>query len=83
MKIMKNLNRDIMMLLRTEFMTEREIEQEVEQLNMLLHRAETPSNFCISHELVQRNDITCKKEKLLQVFHQPELKPFWFLINKN
>jgi hypothetical protein len=33
--------------------------------------------------LVRRNRITQKTEKLLEAFHQPLLKPFWFLIGKN
>lgn len=80
---MKNLDRDIMVLLRTEFMTEKEIEHEVEQLNNILFHTETPRNFCLAHELVQRNRITCQKVKLLQIFHHPVLKTFYFLINKN
>ena len=80
---MKNFDRDIMVLLKTEFMTEKEIEQEVEQLNQILFLVETAGNFCVTHELVHRNHITSKKEKLLAVFHFPALKPFWFLININ
>ena len=72
-----------MVLLRTEFMTEKEIEQEVEQLNSILFHTETSRNFCIAHELVQRNHITSKREKLLFIFHRPALKSFYFLINKN
>lgn len=64
-------------------MTEREIEQEMNQLNELLLVTETPDFFCTCHELVSRNRITSKKEKLLNVFYKPELKPFWFLINCN
>lgn len=77
------MERDIMVLLRAEFMTEKEIEQEVEQLNKILFHTETPSNFCRAHELVNRNYITSKKEKLLIVFHLPRLKHFQFLLNKN
>jgi len=80
---MKNFDRDIMVLLKTEFMTEKEIEQEVEQLNQILLLVETAGNFCVAHELIHRNHITSKKEKLLAVFHLPKLKPFWFLININ
>ena len=80
---MKHFDRDIMVLLKTEFMTEKEIEQEVEQLNQILLLVETAGNFCKAHELVHRNHITSKKEKLLAVFHFPTLKPFWFLININ
>lgn len=72
-----------MVLLRTEFMTEKEIEQEVEQLNEILVLAETPENFCYTHELVQRNGITSKKGRLLKVFYSTHLKAFWFLLNKN
>ncbi len=80
---MKNQNRNIMMLLKIEFLTEQKVEQEVEQLNEILLKTETPDNFCIVHELAQRISITRKRKKLLDVFRQSELKAFWFLINKN
>jgi len=72
-----------MVLLKTEFMTEKEIEQEVEQLNEILVLAETAENFCKVHELVKRNTITSFKSRLLKIYYRPELKPFWFLLNRN
>ncbi len=80
---MNTPQRDILVLLRNEFMSEKAIQQEVGQLNEILRNAETPEEFCIAHELVNRNRITSKPHKILQAIRPAELKPFRFLINKN
>jgi hypothetical protein len=80
---MKSPNRNLLVLLKNEFMSERSIEQEVECLNEILRNAESSGEFCIAHELVDRNRITSKPHKILKATRQEELKPFRFLINKN
>ncbi len=80
---MKTPRRDILVLLRNEFMSEKGIEQEVGQLNKILRNTESPEDFCIAHELVDRNRITSKPRKILNATASAELKPFRFLINKN
>lgn len=76
-------NRDLLVLFKNEFMSPLAIEREVELLNAILRRTELPGEFCKVHELVRRNRITQKTQKLLAAFHQTHLKPFWFLISKN
>lgn len=76
-------DRDLLVLLKSEFMSQRAIEQEVECLNEILLVTERPEEFCKAHELVVRNRITQKNAKLLAAFILPELKPFWFLISRN
>jgi len=76
-------DRDLLVLIKSEFMSQRAIEQEVEYLNHILHQTELPHHFCRAHELLQRNHITQRTPKLLAAFHLPMLKPFWFLISKN
>ena len=80
---MNSPQRDILVLLRNEFMSEKAIEQHVGQLNEILRNAESPEEFCIAHELVDRNRITSKPRKILYAIRLAELKPFRFLINKN
>lgn len=80
---MKNPNRDLLVLLKTQFMSQQEIKQEVECLNGLLVIAESDEHFCAAHEVVLRNYITSKKKKILKAIRYSELKPFCFLINKN
>ena len=80
---MKPNDRDLLVLLKNEFMSQQAIEQEVEQLNAMLLHAEHPAEICRAHELVHRNHITQKSSKILAAIRQPELKPFWFLIGKN
>jgi len=75
--------RDLLVLLKSEFMSQHEIEQEVECLNDLLYRAESEDQFCIAHELVDRNRITSKRKKILRAIRYAELRPFRFLLNKN
>lgn len=80
---MKNPNRNLLVLLKNEFMSERAIEQEVKCLNGILFEAESPRQFCIAHELVDRNRITSKTKKILNAVRFSELRPFRFLICKN
>lgn len=76
-------NRDLLVLLKNEYMSQSAIDHEVECLNDILHDAETDELFCIAHELVDRNYITSRTKKILKAIQFTELKPFQFLINKN
>jgi len=76
-------DRELLVLFRNEFMSQQAIDQEVDCLNKILRRTDLPLEFCKAHELVRRNRITQKTERLLEAFHQPLLKRFWFLISKN
>lgn len=80
---MISYNRDILVLLKNESMSEKALEQEAEVLHVLLSTVESPESFCRAHELVDRNNITSKEKKLLEAIRHKELKPFRFLINKN
>ena len=55
---MKMPNRDLLVLLKSEFMSPKAIELEVECLNDMLRCTESDEQFCIAHELVDRNRIT-------------------------
>jgi len=76
-------DRDLLVLINSEFMSQQAIEQEVECLNNILRQTELPHQFCKSHELIRRNSITQKTRRLLAAYRVSLLKPFWFLINKN
>jgi hypothetical protein len=81
--VMKMPNRDLLVLLKSEFMSQQAIEQEVECLNDMLRLTESDEQFCIAHELVDRNRITSSFKKILKAIRFTELKQFRFLINKN
>ncbi|MCG2616056.1 hypothetical protein LZZ85_17300 [Terrimonas sp. NA20] len=76
-------NRDLLVLLKNEFMSQQAIDHEVECLNDILLIAESDEHFCVAHELVNRNKITSKPARILKAIRFSELKPFRFLINKN
>lgn len=71
--------RDILVLLKSETMTE----EELKGLHRILQFAESSAQFCIAHELVDRNRITGKHKKILRESRHYLLRPFRFLINKN
>ncbi len=82
---MKTPNRDLLVLLKDEFMSEQAIEHEVEQINEMLLHAESLKNFCLAHEVIDLNKykIASSSKFIMQVVRQKELKPFQFLCNKN
>jgi hypothetical protein len=75
--------RDIMVIVRNEFMSQPALESEIRNINSVLFQAESLRQFCISHELVDRNRITSKAAKILKWQSKEELGPFRFLICKN
>ena len=80
---MKQMNREILVVVKYDFVSQAALEKEMEWLNEILITAETPQHFCITHELVNRNRITQNKRKILNAVKHSELKPFRFLIGKN
>lgn len=80
---MNTPNRDLLVLLRNEFSSQRAIEQEVECLNHILVRVESLEHFFTAHELAGRFRITSRRSKLLKAIRGGEMKPFHFLLNKN
>jgi hypothetical protein len=82
---MKSPNRDLLVLLKDESMSEHAIEREVEKLNALLFQLETADDFYVSHELLDMNRFKVSGEKnvIMQAIRQKELKPFTFLCNLN
>jgi hypothetical protein len=76
---MKNNSRNLLVLFNNKFISK----QEADCLNQILLYTESPGQFCMAHELVDRNRITSSKEKILKESGRIELRPFRFLINKN
>lgn len=72
-------NRDILVLLKREAVTD----SELEKLHTILQTIESPEKFCQAHELVNRNRITANPRKILKESKHYFLRPFRFLINKN
>lgn len=80
---MNTPRRDILVVVKNQFLSERAIEQEVACLHEILRFAESHEQFCIAHELVDRNRITQRVKKILRESKYYRLRPFRFLINKN
>jgi len=80
---MKNYNRDLLVLYKAETFNEDLLEQQLECLHKILGNVETNATFCNAHELVTRTKITSKSKAILKATAEAELKPFYFLINKN
>jgi hypothetical protein len=82
---MKASNRDLLVLLKDEAMSNQAIEQEVEQLNDMLYNTESAEIFCAVNEVIDMNRyrIHSDQKTLVQLMFQPELKPFVFINNKN
>ncbi|MEK7224719.1 MAG: hypothetical protein AAB221_03450 [Bacteroidota bacterium] len=59
------------------------LQQEEERLFRIVTETESPEQFCMAHELVNRNRITANSRRILKEARRMELRPFRFLINKN
>ena len=82
---MKTSNRDLLVLVKDEQMSEQSMEQELEQLNELLFHFETIDSFCTAHEVfdVNKHKTLHKRDSMQKIIREKELKPFVFICNKN
>lgn len=80
---MKNYNRDLLLLYKTEVYSEDLLQHEVECLHQILLQVERNDVFCAAHELVTRSKITGRSKAILKAVSHATLKPFYFLLNKN
>lgn len=78
-----NRERELVLILRTAQMSEKALEKELINLEELLQFSESLAVFCLTHELVKRNNITHKIADLSAIFNKRQLKPFQFLICVN
>ncbi len=80
---MKNYNRDLLVLYKADMYSEDILQRQVECLHQLLLQVEQNEVFCTAHELVARNKITGKPKSIVKAIRHAQLKPFYFLVNKN
>lgn len=80
---MKNYDRDLLVLYRSEGLDDDLLQREVEGLHRILLQVERSEVFCIAHELATRNKITSRARTILKAIRYVHLKPFHFLLNKN
>jgi hypothetical protein len=78
-----NFHRNLLVIFNTGLLDEKAIEQETSWLNEILLLTESADQFCIAHELVDRNRITSNKRKITKAASHFRLRPFRFFINKN
>jgi hypothetical protein len=78
-----NRERELVLLSKTALMSEKALEKELISLEQFFVYAESEVVFCQTHQLVKRNRITSKKGHLKTIFYTHQLRPFWFLVNKN
>ena len=76
---MKNNGHNLLVLFNKKFISK----QEADCLHTILLYTESPEQFCIANELVDRNRISSQKKKILKESGHIRLRAFRFLINKN
>jgi hypothetical protein len=76
---MSRSNRDILVVLKRDWISE----EELEGIHELLQSSISPDKFCVAHELVNRNKITRKTSLIMRESRHFNLRPFRFLICRN
>lgn len=82
---MKVPNRDLLVLVKDESLSQELIEVEVDKLNRLLVHYETPETYCLAHEVfdLNRYKIITDSKSINKILKQRETKAFVFIYNKN
>ena len=80
---MTNNRHNLLVLFYTGISDEKAVRVEMDNLTTIIHMTESPDVFCIANELVNRNNITGNKKKILREAKNIRLRAFRFFINKN
>lgn len=80
---MNKYNRDLLVLLKTASLSNEALEMHINCINKILLSVECSEAFYEAHELANRFNITNKKKSIIKAISHHQLKPFFFLINKN
>ena len=82
---MKNPNRDLLVLVKDQFMSEKAIELEVARLNEILYTVESSENICVATEIIDmnRHRIYQTKKQIASTLKEKVYKPFVFINNMN
>jgi hypothetical protein len=82
---MKTGNRDLLVLIKNDSVSEAAMEHEITLLNNLLYSAKSIHSFCIANEVIDVNKykIIKKPHLILQAIRDKSHKPFVFICNKN
>lgn len=82
---MKTGNRDLLVLMKRDSISDAAMEHEVSLLNNLLYSVESIHSFCIANEVIDVNKykIIQKPHLIQQAIREKSHKPFVFVCNKN
>lgn len=82
---MKTGNRDLLVLMKHDSISEAAMEHEVDLLSSLLYNVESLHSFCIANEVIDLNKykIIQKPHLIQQAIREKCHKPFVFICNKN
>ena len=82
---MKNSNRDLLVLIKDETMSDHAIECEVKKLNNMLMCVESSEQCYNSYEVMDKNNNKLSRNsfKIRSVMREKQPKPFIFLSNLN
>ena len=82
---MKDMNRDLWLLCKQDYMTQSELDRQVNLLNTLLYHTESWPNFCLAHEIldINRRKIIRKPHLMQGILKEREIKAFVFVNNLN
>jgi hypothetical protein len=82
---MKTGNRDLLVLIKNDSVSEAAMEHEITLLNNLLYSVESIHSFCIANEVIDVNKykIIKKPHLIQQAIRDKSHKPFVFICNKN
>jgi hypothetical protein len=82
---MKTGNRDLLVLMKHDSVSEAAMEHEINLLNNLLYNVESIHSFCIANEVIDINKykIIQKPHLIQQAIREKSHKSFVFVCNKN
>lgn len=82
---MKTGNRDLLVLMKHDSISEAAMEHEIDLLSSLLYSVESLQSFCIANEVIDINKykIIQKPHLIQQAIREKSYKPFVFICNKN